>query len=98
MRHVEFRTMPAVVKLLEVLQNPRLSLEDIAEVVSKDQILTARLRKQPIRLSSVHPQGGTIHKRFSSSALTPQAFLLGASFFRHDRNGGAWAPRSELPL
>ncbi len=32
-------------RLLEALENPWLSLEDIATVVSKDQVLAARLLK-----------------------------------------------------
>ena len=45
MRHVqEFSTTPVMLKrLLEVLENPRLSLEDIAAVVSKDQMLAGQL-------------------------------------------------------
>ena len=47
MRHVqEFGTIPALLKqLLEVLGNPCLSLDDIAAVVSKDQVLAAQLLK-----------------------------------------------------
>jgi HD-like signal output (HDOD) protein len=84
----EFRTMPAVVKrLLEVLENPKLSLEDIAAVVSKDQILTARLLK-----TANSPYFGFIHRVATiRQALlllglnTAKALLLGVSLFRHVR-------------
>jgi putative nucleotidyltransferase with HDIG domain len=96
MRHVEeFRTIPAVVKkFLEVLENPRLSLEDIATIVSKDQMLTARLLK-----TVNSPFFGFIYRVATiRQALlllglnTAKALLLGVSLFRHVRGmEGLWA-------
>jgi HD-like signal output (HDOD) protein len=87
--------MPVVVKkLLEVLENPKLSLEEIAAVVSKDQMLTARLLK-----TANSPYFGFIHwvgtirlALFLLGLNTAKALLLGVSLFRHVRGmEGLWA-------
>ena len=87
--------MPAVVKkLLEVLENPRLSLRDIATVVSKDQILTARLlRTANSPFFGFFHRVATIQQALVLLGLnTAKALLLGASFFRHVRGiEGLWA-------
>ena len=96
MRHVqEFRTLPVLLKrLLETLENPRLSLEDIAAVVSKDQVLASQLLK-----TANSPFFG-FTRRVSSikQALVllgvnaAKGLLLGVSVFHHVREiEGLWA-------
>jgi hypothetical protein len=62
MRHVqEFRTIPVLLKrLLEALENPWLSLEDIAAVVSSGARCTA-VENGQLALLRVHAQGH-LHK------------------------------------
>ncbi|MCG6535633.1 MAG: HDOD domain-containing protein, partial [Syntrophales bacterium LBB04] len=96
MWHVqEFRTIPVLLnRLLEALENPRLSLEDVAAVVSKDQALAARLLK-----TANSPFFGFSRKVTSiKQALlllginAAKGLLLGVSLF-HDVRGieGLWA-------
>jgi HD-like signal output (HDOD) protein len=95
MRHVpELRTMPAVVKrLFEMLDDPRLSVDDIAACVSNDQVLAAHL----LKLANSPFFGFCSRVTSIQQALVllgvnmAKAFLLGVSLFRHVRGlGGLW--------
>jgi HD-like signal output (HDOD) protein len=96
MRHVqEFGTIPALLKrLLEVLGNPYLSLEEIAAVVSKDQVLAGQL----LKTANSAFFGFTSRVASIKQALlllgvnAAKGLLLGVSLFHHVRGiEGLWA-------
>ena len=87
MRHVqEFRTLPVLLKrLLETLENPRLSLEDIAAVVSKDQVLASQLLK-----TANSPFFGFTRR---VSSIKQALVLLGVNAAKR---GFSWVSRSSI--
>src|SRR5512135_721504 len=96
MAHVqELSTIPATIKkILEVLDNPQLSLNEIASVVSKDQVLAAHLLKTAN--SAYFGFGGRVRSIVQALLLlglrVAKALLLGAFVFRFARGmEGLWA-------
>ncbi len=96
MRHVqEFHTIPVMLqRVLDVLQNPRLSLDSIAYVVSNDQVLTAQLLKTANSpFFGFTQRVGSIKQALLVLGLNAAKGLpLGVSYFYHVKGiEGLWA-------